>query len=131
MPQRAKRPCNKSGCNALTDSGHCPAHEKLRGEAKRESGRLFDRKRRHDPFRKIYQTEAWQRVRKAILQRDPLCKIADLCVRRYGTALPSAEVDHIVPIRSGGAELDPDNLQGICHNCHSQKTRRETRLNNQ
>jgi len=41
-----------------------------------------------------------------------------------------AEVDHITSLRAGGAEFDPDNLQGLCHSCHLQRTRREMRLNN-
>ena len=101
------------------------AHEKLRGESKREAGRQFDRKRRGDPFRKTYQTAAWIRIRKFILQRDPLCKAADLCVKKHGTTLPSTEVDHIIPIRAGGAEYDPANLQGLCKQDHSAKTARE------
>jgi 5-methylcytosine-specific restriction protein A len=34
----------------------------------------------------------------------------------------AVEVDHIVPIREGGARLDANNLQPLCHTCHSRKT---------
>jgi 5-methylcytosine-specific restriction endonuclease McrA len=33
------------------------------------------------------------------------------------------EVDHIVEVADGGTNL-PSNLQTLCHNCHSDKTRR-------
>lgn len=127
MPNRAKRPCGKPGCNELGLKAYCPAHRRNNTSALmlKEQRRQFDAARLNDPHRLIYRTEAWARTRKAILQRDPLCKIAG-CAKRYGTALPSNEVDHIIPIRQGGAELDPDNLQGLCHSCHSAKTARET-----
>lgn len=35
------------------------------------------------------------------------------------------EVDHIVPVRQGGAMWDEDNLQVLCSPCHIQKTRKE------
>ncbi|MCY3780026.1 MAG: HNH endonuclease signature motif containing protein [Chloroflexi bacterium] len=35
------------------------------------------------------------------------------------------EVDHITPIRAGGAMWDPENLQVLCSSCHVRKTRRE------
>ncbi len=73
----------------------------------------------------IYQTTRWQRIRKAILQRDPICVIADLCVKYYGTALPSSDVDHIIPYRAGGAPYDLSNLQGLCKFCHSKKSAKE------
>lgn len=131
MPARAKRPCGKPGCNQLGLKAYCPAHRRDNTSTLvlKESRRQFDAARLNDPHRLIYRTAAWARTRKAILQRDPICKIADLCVKRYGTALPSAEVDHIVPVRAGGPEYDPENLQGVCHSCHSKKTSHECGIN--
>lgn len=51
-----------------------------------------------------------------VLRREPLC-------RRCGHE--ASQVDHIRPIRQGGARLDPENLQALCHSCHSRKTRTE------
>ena len=53
-----------------------------------------------------------------ILRRSPLCV-------KCGQG--ASQVDHIVPIRKGGARLDPDNLQPLCHSCHSSKTATEDR----
>lgn len=40
-----------------------------------------------------------------------------------GRVTPATEVDHIVPLRQGGARLDRSNLQSLCRPCHAQKTR--------
>jgi len=40
---------------------------------------------------------------------------------------PSRMVDHIVPLRAGGARLDLANLQALCLTCHAAKTRSERR----
>lgn len=42
-----------------------------------------------------------------------------------GRVEPATEVDHVVPIRRGGARLDPANLQALCKRCHSRKTMAE------
>ncbi|WP_366141808.1 HNH endonuclease signature motif containing protein, partial [Propionivibrio sp.] len=34
---------------------------------------------------------------------------------------PATDVDHIVPIRRGGTNKH-ENLQPLCHACHSRKT---------
>jgi 5-methylcytosine-specific restriction protein A len=43
-----------------------------------------------------------------------------VCRRNASTA-----VDHIVPKAQGGQDTD-DNLQGICGDCHSEKTAKES-----
>ena len=55
----------------------------------------------------------WSRIRRRILDRDPICRA---CAAR-----PSTQVDHIA---------DPDdhtdaNLQGLCAGCHQAKTQAE------
>lgn len=63
-------------------------------------------------------------VRRRILRRDPTC--------RGCRVRPSVQADHIVPVtearRRGWTQerIDhPDNGQGLCHDCHAAKTRRE------
>ena len=56
------------------------------------------------------------------LIREPFCReCAKHGVRTYAT-----DVDHIVD-HKGNWKLftDPDNLQSLCHSCHSKKTARE------
>jgi 5-methylcytosine-specific restriction protein A len=47
-----------------------------------------------------------------VLRGEPLC-------RRCGEA--ASQVDHIVPLRKGGTNSE-ENLQSLCHSCHSRKT---------
>jgi 5-methylcytosine-specific restriction endonuclease McrA len=35
------------------------------------------------------------------------------------------EVDHVTPLRDGGAKYDLENLQALCKSCHSRKTAAE------
>ena len=54
---------------------------------------------------------------------NPLCVH---CVKE-DVVTPADVVDHITPIKQGGAELDESNLQGLCHKCHNKKTYYENR----
>jgi 5-methylcytosine-specific restriction protein A len=60
----------------------------------------------------------WQRLRLAVLSREPFCRRCAAEGRTTGATL----VDHIVPIRAGGARLDDANLQPLCVLCHAIKT---------
>ena len=73
-------------------------------------------RRRHN---RIYNSDRWRnQVRPAIIERD-----RGRC-RNCGSDL-FPEVDHIVPIRSGGDPWNPENLQVLCKSCHSEKTGKE------
>lgn len=65
-----------------------------------------------DPF---YQRAAWRRFRTAVLRLRPVCETA-------GCGITATNVDHIVPRRRGGADLDAANVQALCASCHSAKT---------
>ena len=60
----------------------------------------------------------WEKIRRRILRRDPLCVE---CLLR-GFSIMSSEVDHRVPLFKGGSN-DDDNLQAICRLHHLEKTR--------
>ena len=66
----------------------------------------------------ILKSERWRRVRVEVLNRDNW-----QCVQCG--ARGSLEVDHITPVRKGGAEYDLGNLQSLCKRCHSVKTQSE------
>jgi 5-methylcytosine-specific restriction protein A len=109
MPYRAKQVCRAPGCGQLCDGSFCEKHAGSKGKAPGpHRPRLYDRRRWRD------------RLRKLVLARDPLCRIAVLC---DGTAL-STEVDHVIPLAAGGNN-SMDNLEGSCHACHSHKTSTE------
>lgn len=123
MPTRAKQQCNQAGCRELTDARYCAAHQ--RDNTHRADRQAFDQQRQNDPHRKLRAGSQWRRTREFVLARDPIC--CD-CHREA-----SVEVDHIIMARLWCATLtndyyDTNNLQGLCHSCHSRKTARETRF---
>lgn len=69
----------------------------------------------------IYRTPQWKSVRYLAKRRDGW-----KCVQC--SAKGRLEVDHITPIRDGGAPYDLANLQSLCPKCHSRKTRVEVGL---
>lgn len=53
-------------------------------------------------------------LRHVVLVEEPVCAV---CERK-----PSIQVDHIIPVSKGGTDTR-SNLQGICLECHEDKTR--------
>lgn len=68
---------------------------------------------------------AWQKLRKAHLEAEPYCRE---CLRDRRVRVLAKHLDHIIPKREfaeGRVEGDPnarENLQPLCHECHSRKT---------
>lgn len=113
MPYSPPRVCSFPGCSvAVEGGGRCPAH--------RRADYTTDRKRRGSRSARGYD-ERWYRIRRMHLAREPLCRH---CGER-GRLTPATEVDHILPLRSGGTHAD-ENLQSLCKRCHSRKTRSES-----
>ena len=65
----------------------------------------------------------WRDIRLAHLRKEPLCR--DPFHTHPGQVIPATDVDHIVPRSAGGSDRD-DNLQSLCHACHSSKTVMQT-----
>ena len=61
----------------------------------------------------------WMRMRHVVLVEQPVCA---RCKRK-----PSVQVDHIIPLCKGGTD-ERDNLQGLCYDCHEDKTREDLGL---
>lgn len=68
-----------------------------------------------------YSTARWQRARAAQLAREPCCRS---CTAE-GRLTPATVVDHITPVRLGGAFYDAANHQSLCNTCHQRKSRSE------
>ena len=66
----------------------------------------------------------WNKVRNEHLRHEPWCRSC----RAAGLRTEATEVDHIKPLRSGGARLDHANLQSLCHPCHTAKTRTDGQI---
>lgn len=68
----------------------------------------------HDPF---YWSKEWRAFRAAVLRERPRCEVA-------GCGDGSAQVDHVISRRRGGAPLDRANARALCRSHHSEKTAR-------
>jgi 5-methylcytosine-specific restriction enzyme A len=111
----AARPCVDSTCRHLQP---CPLHGRPR--RREPSARL---RRQTEPWRALYDTTRWQRLRRALLAAEPLCRA---CAAEDRLVLATV-VDHRVPHRGDVARFyDTDNLQPLCATCHGTKTAAET-----
>ena len=109
-PDRPARvPCFEPTCPQLGHGGYCAEHEAAR-QATAEAKRGTAAQRGYD--------HQWRKVRQRFLARNPICG---------GCGAPSHHAHHIVPLKQGGARLDPSNLQALCHGCHNTAEARERR----
>ena len=60
----------------------------------------------------------YKRARRAFLAMHPYCAAC----KTKGVIMPSAELDHIVPLADGGPLWDAANWQALCETCHEKKT---------
>jgi 5-methylcytosine-specific restriction protein A len=111
MPRRAASACSRPGCPGLVRDGVCSTC----------GPRRVVTDRRHDAQRGTAAQRGyggrWQRVRLMYLRANPLC----VECAAQGRTEAATDVDHIVARRNGGTD-DWDNLQSMCHSCHSRKT---------
>lgn len=109
MPTSPPRWCSRC---SRAHSGACPALIAARRGASRPPDNRPDSTARGYDW-------TWERLSRMIRRERPICE-------HCGVA-PSRMVDHIVPLRAGGARLDLANLQALCLTCHASKTRSERR----
>ena len=64
-----------------------------------------------------YKTKEWTDLRNIVRYQEPICRICQREATFY--------IDHILPVKQGGAFLDRDNLQGLCKRCHHIKSGKE------
>ena len=116
MPSKPLRPCRHPGCNALVSGGYCDQHRPQPAQ-RRESAEWHD----------LYLLPIWKdKLRPGQLIREPFCRE---CWQLRRERVPATDVDHIVPHRGDmDLFLDPDNLESLCHSCHSRKTMEERNL---
>lgn len=126
MPWKAPKPCKYPGCLELVrDGGYCDKHKK---QVNQSNNRNYNRHHRNKSSQAFYDSTQWRKLRKIKIARDPFCEEC----RNHGLFASATHVDHKVEIRDGGASLDMDNLQSLCHSCHSRKTllERQKRMRN-
>ncbi|SIS88487.1 HNH endonuclease [Belliella pelovolcani] len=74
----------------------------------------------------FYRKKDWLKLRKKYIDENPLCELHLL----YNLIESASIVDHIVSRRiTQDYELDEDNLQSLCYDCHQKKTALERNLN--
>jgi len=61
---------------------------------------------------------AWRRQRVRFLAEHPVCCFVDDARHKHECAIAASIVDHVRPIRFGGAVLDEDNLRSVCGRAH-------------
>lgn len=109
MPISPPRWCTRC---SQAHSGVCPALiAARRGQQRPPDNRPDSTARGYD--------STWEKLSRMIRRERPICQ-------HCGVA-PSRMVDHIVPLRAGGARLDVGNLQALCHQCHTWKTKGDRR----
>ena len=75
-------------------------------------------------LQKLYSSGRWQRLRRMILSKGPLCADPFGDHERQRTTVPAKEIHHIVKARDGMALFyDLANLQPLCRTCHSARDR--------
>ena len=124
MPIAPKHPCNWTNCAELVNKGqsYCPKHQAEYEQRKAEHKKILDKK--YDTFyrnaesSKIYASMRWRKLRNWWIKRHPLC---EECLKR-GLIQSAEVVDHIQPLRDGGAAWSAQNLQSLCNSCHRVKT---------
>lgn len=113
MPNRAKRGCSYPGCTALVATGsRCPAHQR---QANQQRNQQIDDNRGTSAQRGY--DARWRKIRLMHLRAHPLC----IECTAQGLTVAATDVDHITPLAQGGTHAS-DNLQSLCHSCHSKKT---------
>ncbi len=95
--------------------GYCEAHRPL---VHRDYGRA---RRGFDGEVRFYQSSPWRAVRAAFLRSHPLCAAC----AAVGGSVAARVVDHVVPLKDGGARFAANNLQALCVSCHNRKSATE------
>lgn len=100
-----------------------PLHKPAGQRTKRDRDRDHDARRRTtQPWRALYRTKQWQRLRMECLTAALFRCATPGCRNEANTA------DHIVP-HKGEEKLffEPANLQALCASCHSSEKQRDER----
>ena len=114
MGSKRRRPCRRPGCCMLVPDGYCEAHRPKKAELRSDAAKQWH---------KLYKLDLWtKQLRPMQLAKEPFCRSCSIA----GFRIRATEVDHIVD-HKGDMVLfaDPNNLQSLCHNCHSRKTMQE------
>ena len=65
----------------------------------------------------LYATPQWRKLRKLIIQRDPVCT--------WCGVKPSTQADHVMHVPDNARFYDPTIIVGACRSCNMQRAGRE------
>ncbi len=123
MPDRLFSNCREYGCDQRTNSrsGYCTSHEKSNSRV--EQTRERDKYRSQQPYRKLYASSWWRKLRALKLSKNPVCQglpFGEPC-RSWATVVHH-RIDH-----KGDTKLfcDLANLESLCTACHDALTKRD------
>lgn len=116
MATKPLRPCRYPGCRTLVTGGYCDAHKPKPVDRRSEEAKFWHW---------MYLTDTWTKdLRPGQLLREPFCREC----ARHGLRTYATDVDHIRDHKGDWAVFtDCNNLESLCHSCHSRKTMRELR----
>lgn len=63
-PRKPRKPCSFRGCSEVTEERYCEKHQKQVDSEYNKTSR---------PFKHLYSTSRWKKLRKQFLQEHPLC----------------------------------------------------------
>lgn len=106
-----KKVCNHPMCTNIAEQGKAYCEQHVRPETKNTRSST-----------KMGYDYRWQKIRKAYLQRNPLC----VECMKDGIVTVATVVDHIIP-HKGNRKLfyDESNYQSLCVACHNKKSATE------
>jgi 5-methylcytosine-specific restriction protein A len=118
--------CAYPGCTAAVPVGqkYCDRHAGKAADAEAARNRFAARRRQLEKGTSAARGygHRWRKLRAWYLAGHPFC---EECAKRH-IVTKATDVDHIVPHRGDPALFwDADNLQALCHACHSRKTAAE------
>lgn len=112
-PRKPRKPCSFRGCPELTEGRYCEKHQKQVDSEYNKTSR---------PFKHLYNTSRWKKLRKQFLQEHPLC----VECKFKGAIKAATVVDHIEAHKGDeGLFWNQSNWQPLCKECHDRKTAKE------
>lgn len=97
-----------------------PSQGNPSAESTKAAQAAYDRRRGKD--RQWYGKTQWRKVREAFLKENPLC----VDCQSAGQYEPANEVHHKIRRKDNESlQFDFDNLEALCHSCHSKRTAEE------
>ncbi|ARE87386.1 HNH endonuclease [Clostridium formicaceticum] len=113
-----KKVCSKCNKNLIKiDEKYCGDCAENVEREKKQQWQYYDKVKRNQESKVIYQSKEWKKARTMTLIRDNyLCQDCLDSRITYATM-----VHHITPIVEGGEPYDVNNLVSLCDSCHGDR----------